>query len=103
MIEFAGYIQCRSASLRTIPACPATYHYRSRRPEQAALRKRIREIAETRMRYGYRRIRELLWREGCHVNAKQVHWKACICGLSRFAVSAVLISLFKTPDDDRLF
>jgi putative transposase len=32
---------------RAIPACRATYHYRARRPEQAALRQRIREIAET--------------------------------------------------------
>ena len=28
----------------------STYHYKSRRPSQAALRKRIREIAETRVR-----------------------------------------------------
>ena len=33
----------------------STYHYKSRRPSQAGLRKRIREIAETRVRYGYRR------------------------------------------------
>ena len=31
---------------RAIPACRATYHYCSRRPEQASLRKRIREVAE---------------------------------------------------------
>jgi putative transposase len=48
---------------RAVPACRATYHYRSRRPEQAPLRKRIREIAETRMRYGSPRITVLLWRE----------------------------------------
>jgi len=30
-----------------IPACRATYHYRSRRPEQATLRQPIRYIAET--------------------------------------------------------
>jgi putative transposase len=35
------------------------YLYRSRRPEQAVLRKRIREIAQTRVRYGYRRILSL--------------------------------------------
>jgi putative transposase len=34
---------------RAIPACRASYHYRSRRPEQAPLRKRVREIAETHM------------------------------------------------------
>lgn len=40
----------------------STYHYRPR-PEQAGLRKRIKEIAETRVRYGYRRIHVLLRRE----------------------------------------
>jgi putative transposase len=56
---------------RAIPACRATYHYRSRRPEQAPLRKRIRETAETRMRYGHRRITVLLRREGWRVNVKR--------------------------------
>lgn len=51
----------------------STYHYRSRRPSQAALRKRIREIAETRVRYGYRRIHVLLRREGWKVNHKRVY------------------------------
>jgi len=43
------------------------------RPEQAALRNRIREIAETRMRCGYRGIAVLLRREGWRVNVKRVH------------------------------
>ena len=47
----------------------SSYHYRSRRASQAALRKRIREIAETRVRYGYRRIHVLLRREGWRINA----------------------------------
>jgi putative transposase len=51
----------------------STYHYRSRRPSQAALRKRIREIAETRVRYGYRRVHVLLQREGWDVNHKRVY------------------------------
>ena len=58
---------------RAVPAPRSTYHYRSRRPEQAFLRKRIREIAETRVRYGYRRIWVLLRREGWSVNAKRVY------------------------------
>jgi putative transposase len=58
---------------RAIPACRGTCHYRSRRPEQAPLRRRIREIAETRMRHGYRRITVLLRREGWHVNVERVH------------------------------
>lgn len=58
---------------RAFPLERSTYHYRSRRPDQAVLRKRIREIAETRVRYGYRRIQVLLRREGWQVNAKRVY------------------------------
>ena len=49
----------------------STYFYKSRRPSQAALRKQIREIAETRVRYGYRRIHSLLRSEGWEGNAKR--------------------------------
>lgn len=49
----------------------SSYHYRHRRPEQATLRKRIRELAEARVRYGYRRIHVLLRREGWGVNHKR--------------------------------
>jgi len=48
MIDFvreAFQVSIRRAC-RAVPAPRATYHYRSRRPEQAPLRKRIREIAE---------------------------------------------------------
>lgn len=74
MIDFLkeGFRVSIRRACRAVPACRATYHYRSRRPEQALLRKRIREIAETRMRYGYRRITVLLRREGWHVNVKHV-------------------------------
>jgi putative transposase len=48
------------------------YHYRPRRAGQAPLSKRIKEIAETRVRYGYRRIHVLLRREGWQVNVKRV-------------------------------
>ena len=58
---------------RAVPAPRSTYRYRSRKPEQAVLRKRIREIAATRVRYGCRRIWILLRRKGWPVNAKRVH------------------------------
>jgi putative transposase len=58
---------------RAFPLERSSYHYRSRRPDQAPLRNRIREIAETRVRYGYRRIHVLLKREGWQVNAKRVY------------------------------
>ena len=49
-----------------------TLRYRSRRHEDEALRTRIREIAETKRRYGCPRIYVRLRREGWHVNHKKV-------------------------------
>jgi len=57
---------------RALPVDGSTHQYRPRRPEQAGLRKRIKEIAETRVRYGYRHIHVLLRREGWAVNAKRI-------------------------------
>jgi len=44
-----------------------TYRYRSYKDPQTELRMRIREIAQSRVRYGYRKIRVLLNREGWNV------------------------------------
>ena len=57
---------------QALPVDLSTYHYRSKRTGQAILMKRIKEIAETRVCYGYRRIHVLLRREGWLVNAKRV-------------------------------
>ena len=46
------------------------YRYRSRRPDCAALRARIGEIAAVKRRYGYRRVHVVLRREGWTVNRK---------------------------------
>lgn len=51
----------------------SSYHYRGNRADQANLKKRIREIAETRVHYGYRRIHVLLRREGWDVYGKRVY------------------------------
>jgi putative transposase len=51
----------------------SSYHYRGSRADQANLKKRIQEIAETRVRYGYRWIHVLLRREGWDVNGKHVY------------------------------
>lgn len=51
----------------------STYHYKSRSSSQAELRQRIKDIAASRVRYGYRRIHILLKREGWDVNAKRVY------------------------------
>ena len=50
----------------------SSHRYRSIAPDQAALRMRIKEIAATRVRYGYYRIYILLRREGWTVNHKRV-------------------------------
>jgi len=51
----------------------STKRYHSQKDPQAALRIRIREIAEARIRYGYREIRVLLNREGWKVGKKRVY------------------------------
>jgi putative transposase len=59
---------CRVLSVDT-----STYHYKSRRRGQADLEQRIKEIAETRMRYGYRRVHVVLQREGWMTNIKRTY------------------------------
>jgi putative transposase len=48
---------------RVLRTDTSTYHYKGRRGDQAVLSKRVREIAQTQVRYGYRRIHVLLRRE----------------------------------------
>ncbi len=47
--------------------------YRSRRPSQAPLRERLRELAQSRVSYGYLRLHVLLRREGWAINRKRVY------------------------------
>lgn len=71
---------------RALPVKRSTHHYRSRRTGQVGLIKPIKEIAETRMRYGdplagrqllaiavRRTIHVLLKREGWNVNPKRIY------------------------------
>jgi len=51
----------------------STWFYKARSRDDSVLRKRIREIAETRVRYGCQRIFTLLRREGWRDNHKRVH------------------------------
>ena len=45
--------------------------YRSRRPDDADLRERLRDLAGARRRFGYRRLHVLLRQEGWSVNRKK--------------------------------
>jgi putative transposase len=47
--------------------------YRGRRNQDPRLRARLRELAEVRRRFGYRRLQVLLQREGWRVNHKRVY------------------------------
>ncbi|BEN66695.1 hypothetical protein SMKC072_45170 [Serratia marcescens] len=57
------------------------YHWQSRRDDRA-ITLRIREIAETRIRYGCLRIHIQLRREGWPVNQKKTHRIYCLEGLN---------------------
>ena len=45
--------------------------YASRRPDDADIRERMRDLAAERRRFGYRRLHWLLGREGHHMNHKK--------------------------------
>jgi putative transposase len=66
-----GMSQRRVAGL--IPVDRMTLRYLHHRDPQEALRVRLRELAGSRVRYGYRRLTVLLRREGWEVNAKRIY------------------------------
>jgi transposase InsO family protein len=53
-----------------IAADRSTVRYRARRPDNAALRARLRELADQRRRFGYRRLHLLLRGEGWTMNQR---------------------------------
>ena len=74
-------VSIRRAS-RVLQLRLATYFYNARPREDRAVRLRIREIAETRVRYGMPRIHTLLRREGWLINHKKTHRIYCEEGLN---------------------
>lgn len=50
----------------------SSVRYRSRRPDDGAIRVRLRALAAVRRRFGYRRLHVLLGREGTHMNHKKL-------------------------------
>lgn len=69
-IEKKGYSQRRACAL--IGMHPRTYRYQSQRPDDAAMRERLKALANERRRFGYRRLHILLRREGIEVNHKKL-------------------------------
>ena len=70
-IEDKGYSQRRACGL--VGIAPRVNRYRSIRPDDAGLRKRLRELAMERRRFGYRRLHILLKREGVGINWKKLY------------------------------
>jgi putative transposase len=60
----------------------SSVRYRSHKDPQEALRRRLRELAASRVRYGYRRLAVMLQREGWPVNTKRIYRLYCEEGLS---------------------
>ena len=58
---------------RVIPLARSTYKYQSRAPQHTALRQRIRDLALSRVGWGYRRLTTLLQREGWPVGKGLVY------------------------------
>jgi putative transposase len=69
-VETFGVSQRRACTI--IQADRSSIRYRQRRPDDAALRARLRELAAVRRRFGYRRLHVLLMREGVTVNHKKL-------------------------------
>ena len=68
-----GYQMSERRACRLMRLCRSTKRYASRRDPQLALRRRLRELASVRVRFGYRRLTILLRREGWRVNAKRIY------------------------------
>lgn len=70
-IEERNYSQRRACVLAGID--PRVYRYQSTRPDDATVRKRLRELASEHRRFGYRRLYILLKREGSRHNWKKLY------------------------------
>jgi putative transposase len=70
-ISERGYSQRRACAL--VGMDRKSYRYRSSRPDDDAIRQRLRELASERRRFGYRRLGLLLAREGIVINHKKLY------------------------------
>ena len=71
LIEQHGLSQRRACRLVGIDH--SIWRYQPRRADDAALRQRLRELAQERRRFGYRRLGWLLAREGHAMNSKKLY------------------------------
>jgi putative transposase len=97
----AQYVVSERRGCRAVNIARKTFRYKSKTPDQKALRMRIKEIAASRVRYGYKRIHVLLRREGWVVNHKRVYRIYCEEGLNvRSKTRRKRISGSRIPRED---
>ena len=77
-----AYQVSRRRACKTLPMHRSGMYYKPHRRDQTLLAIRMREIAYSRIRYGYRRIEIMLKREGFTDNHKRVHRVYCELGLN---------------------
>lgn len=102
-----GFRVSERRACRVIGYRRSSYRYRSRAQDQSLLRRRIREIAAVRIRYGYRRIHTLLRREGWRINIKRVYRLYRLDGLSlrlksrkkRVSAPRAILALPQAPNE----
>jgi transposase InsO family protein len=66
-----GYSERRACRLINVDR--TAFQYRPRRPDDAGVRERLRELANERRRFGYRRLAVMLKRDGRRMNLKKVY------------------------------
>jgi putative transposase len=71
VIDDHGYSERRAC--RLIGVDRTAFQYRPRRPDDADVRERLRELANERRRFGYRRLALMLKRDGLRMNLKKVY------------------------------
>ena len=71
LVEQRGLSQVRAC--RLVGLNRSSLNYRPRRPDDAVVRQRLRELAAERRRFGYRRLGWLLEREGHVLNHKRLY------------------------------
>ncbi len=67
------YATSRRRACRVVCQHRSVQYYRSRKDPKTALRQRMRELAQVRIRYGYRRLHVLLRREGWSLGKDQTY------------------------------
>ena len=84
LVQFlrVGFQVSERRACRVIPIPRSSQRYQSQAKDQSALELRLRDLAQSRVRYGYRRLHVLLEREGWRINHKRVYRLYRLEGLS---------------------